>query len=151
MARPQPFGPKCHGVPRVDHRCVLSVISFVNRYGLRWRDAPAADGLPKTLYSLWKRWRDLGGFARIFEAQSSEATHRKVNLFDATYMQAHRTESRLRLKYTGNVQRGRLLGRIECGMNTKQHAVTDTYGQTHLGLHDRGPIQRLRGRSGIFE
>lgn len=37
--------------PRVDDRRVLSDIVFVNRNGLRWRDAPAAYGPPKTLYS----------------------------------------------------------------------------------------------------
>jgi transposase len=45
MARLEPFFPKSHGKPRVDDRRVLSGIIFVNRNGLRWRDAPAAYGL----------------------------------------------------------------------------------------------------------
>jgi len=40
----------------VDDRRVLSGIVFVNRNVLRWRDAPAAYGLPKTLYNRLKRW-----------------------------------------------------------------------------------------------
>ena len=40
MERLRPFFPKSHGKPRVDDRRVLSGIIFVNRNGLRWRDAP---------------------------------------------------------------------------------------------------------------
>jgi len=47
MARLEPFFPKSHGRPRVDDRRVLSGIIFVNRNGLRWRDAPAAMGLTR--------------------------------------------------------------------------------------------------------
>ena len=56
MARLEPFFPKSHGKPRVDDRRVLSGIIFINRNGLRWRDAPAAYGPHKTLYNRWKRW-----------------------------------------------------------------------------------------------
>jgi len=42
MARLTPFFPKSHGKPRVDDKRVLSGIIFINRNGLRWRDAPAA-------------------------------------------------------------------------------------------------------------
>ena len=44
MARLQPFFPKSHGKPRVDDRRVLSGIIFINRNGLRWRDAPREYG-----------------------------------------------------------------------------------------------------------
>ena len=54
MARLQPYFPKSHGRPRVDDRRVLSGIVFVNRNGLRWRDAPSAYGPHKTLYNRWK-------------------------------------------------------------------------------------------------
>ena len=40
MARLEPYFPKSHGKPRVDDRRVLSGIIFINRNGLRWRDAP---------------------------------------------------------------------------------------------------------------
>ena len=44
MARLHPFFPKSHGKPRVDDRRVLSGIIFINRYGLRWCDAPREYG-----------------------------------------------------------------------------------------------------------
>jgi transposase len=51
MARLQPFFPKSHGVPRADDRCVLSGIIFINRNGLRWRDAAKEYGPAKTSYN----------------------------------------------------------------------------------------------------
>ncbi len=55
MDRLRPFSPRSHSKPRVDDRRLLSGIVFVNRNGLRWRDAPAAYGPPKMLYNRWKR------------------------------------------------------------------------------------------------
>ncbi|WP_343617376.1 transposase [Novosphingobium sp.] len=40
IERLSPYLPKSHGKPRVDDQRVLSEIIFVNRNGLRWRDAP---------------------------------------------------------------------------------------------------------------
>lgn len=59
MERLKPFFPKSHGKPRVDDRRVLSGISFINRSGLRWCDAPRECGSPKTLYYRWKRRGDM--------------------------------------------------------------------------------------------
>ena len=101
MARLAPFFPKSHGKPRVDDRHVLSGIIFINRTGLRWRDAPAAYGPHKTLYNRWKRWSDMGVFARIMEGLAAESTERKTIMIDATYLKAHRTASSLRLKTYG--------------------------------------------------
>ena len=67
MARLRPYFPRSHGKPRDDDRRVLSGIVFINRNGLRWRDAPKEYGPPKTLYNRWKRWSEMDVFARIFE------------------------------------------------------------------------------------
>ena len=98
MKRLKPFFPKSHGRPRVDDRRVLSGIIFINRNGLRWRDAPAAYGPPKTLYNRWKRWSEMGVFARIFEKLAAEAADETTIMIDATYLKAHRTASSLRSK-----------------------------------------------------
>ncbi|MFT4961446.1 MAG: transposase [Paracoccaceae bacterium] len=65
MARLQPFFPKSHGKPRVDDKRVLSGIIFVNRNGLRWRDASSKYGPPEALYNRFVRWSRKGVFARI--------------------------------------------------------------------------------------
>ena len=98
MARLQPFFPKSHGLPRVDDRRVLSDIIFVNRNGLRWRDAPREYGPTKSLYSRWKRWSDKSVFIAMMDGLLAKGAERKTILIDATYFKAHRTASSLGVK-----------------------------------------------------
>lgn len=99
MARLEPYFPKSHGKPRVDDRRVLSGIIFVNRNGLRWRDAPKDYGPHKTLYNRWKRWGDKGIFLRMMEGLATpQVAERKTVMIDATYLKAHRTASSLAVK-----------------------------------------------------
>lgn len=101
MARLEPFFPLSHGVPRVDDRRVLSGIIFINRNGLRWRDAPAAYGPHKTLYNRWVRWSRLGVFARILVELADAGQDTAMLMIDATHLKAHRTASSLRGKKGG--------------------------------------------------
>jgi transposase len=98
MRQMAPYFPRSRGRPRVDDRRVLSGIVFVIRNGLRWRDAPAAYGPPKTLYNRWVRWSRAGVFSRIFAALSAEAGPTGQLLIDATHLKAHRTAASLRKK-----------------------------------------------------
>ena len=56
---------------------------------------------PKTLYNRWKRWGDMGVFARMMEGLASEGGDQKTIMIDATYLKAHRTASSLRAKKGG--------------------------------------------------
>ena len=85
----------------MDDRRVLSGIIFINRNGLWWCDAPAEYGPPKTLYNRWKRWSDMGVFARIMMGLAEQAPDNKTISIDATYLKAHRTASSLRFKKGG--------------------------------------------------
>ncbi|WP_288960822.1 IS5 family transposase [uncultured Sulfitobacter sp.] len=125
MARLRRYFPKSHGIPRVDDRRVLYGSIFFNLNGLQWCDAPKEYGPSKTLYNRWKRWRYVGVFARMMMGLAAEAPDNQTISIDATYLNAHRTPSNLRLKKGG---RGRFIGRTKGGMNTKLHAVTDTIG-----------------------
>ncbi len=98
MERLRPFFPKSHGKPRVDDRRVLSGIIFVNRNGLRWRDAPREYRPHKTLYNRWKRWSAMGIFIRMMEGLATGKAEPQTIMIDATYLKAHRTASSLRLK-----------------------------------------------------
>ena len=98
MTRLKPFFPKSHGKPRVDDRRVLSGIIFINRNGLRWRDAPSEYGPAKTLYNRWVRWSRKGIFARILMELAREGGKTDVLMIDATHLKAHRTASSLALK-----------------------------------------------------
>ena len=103
MARLAPFFPKSHGKPRVDDKRVLSGIIFINRNGLRWRDAPADYGPHKTLYSRWKRWSEKGIFARMLLELAGQSGGTDTLMIDATHLKAPRTASSLGLKKGGVV------------------------------------------------
>ncbi|MBK1976566.1 IS5 family transposase [Brevundimonas diminuta] len=148
MARLEPFFPKSHGKPRVDDRRVLSGIIFVNRNGLRWRDAPAAYGPHKTLYNRWKRWSEAGVFIRMMEGLSGAQTERRTVMIDATYLKAHRTASSLRGKKGGL---GRLIGRTKGGMNTKLHAVTDANGRPISLFMTAGQVSDYTGAAALLD
>ena len=98
MDRLRPYFPKSRGRVRVDDRRVLSGIIFINRNELRWCDALSECGPPKTLDNRWKRWSDMGLFARIIMGLAEQAPDNTTILIDATYLKAHRTASSLELK-----------------------------------------------------
>ena len=98
MKRLLPFFLKSHFKPRVDDRRVLSGIVFVNRNGLRWRDAPSAYGPYKTLYNRRTRWGERGVFTRIMEGLAAGSAEPKTVMIDATHLKAHRAASILRVK-----------------------------------------------------
>jgi transposase len=91
MRRIKPFFPLSHGIPRVDDRRVISGIVFVIKNGLRWRDAPAADGPHKTIYNRFIRWSRMGVFNRIFAELAGQAGEPDRIMIDATHLKAHRT------------------------------------------------------------
>jgi transposase len=93
--------PKSRGKPRVDDRRVLSGIVFVNRNGLRWRDAPAAYGPHKTLYNRWVRWSRMGVFARMLMEIADAGRDVGMTMIDATHVKAHRTATSLRAQKGG--------------------------------------------------
>ncbi len=142
MARLEPCFPKSHGKPRVDDRRVLSSIVFINRHGLRWRDAPREYGPHKTLYNRWKRWSDRGVVARIMAGLAAEHGEETTVLIEATHLKAHRTASSLGVKKGG---RGRLIGRTKGGMNTKLHAVCDSHGRPIDLFLTAGPVSDYIG------
>jgi hypothetical protein len=121
MAQLEPYVPKSHGKPQVDDRRVLSGIVFVNRNGLRWRDAPREYGLHKTLYNRWKRWGEKGAFLHIRGRtggleRHTEDDHDRRDLSEGA---PHGVQ------FAGKKGAPRhLIGRTKGGMNTKLHAVT---------------------------
>ena len=145
MARLQPFFPRSHGKPRVDDRRVLSGIIFINRNGLRWRDAPREYGPAKTLYNRWKRWSDKGVFIAMMDGLSAKGAERKTIMIDATYLKAHRTASSLRAK------RGpRPADRSHEGRHEHQASCCDgCSGPADQLLHDGGTGQRLHWRGSV--
>jgi transposase len=93
MQRLRPYFPKSRGGARVNDLRVPSGSIFINRNGvydvsryeraaprLRWCDVHVAYGPPKTLYNRWKRWRDMGVFARLMMGLAEQAPGNKTIL-----------------------------------------------------------------------
>ena len=139
MARLEPYFPKSHGKPRVDDRRVLSGIIFINRNGLRWRDAPAAYGPHKTLYNRWKRWSDRGIFAQMMVGLAAGLGEEKTVMIPLGTLLRNALPGKGRDLSEGPPHsdqhgrqkrgRGRLIGRTKGGMNTKLHAICDSQGR----------------------
>jgi len=51
-----------------------------------------------SLYNCWKRWGDVGVFARFMEGFATEAIGSKTVSIDATYLKVHRTASSLSVR-----------------------------------------------------
>jgi transposase len=98
MDRLRPYFPKSPDRVRVDDRRVFSGVIFINRNELRWYDAPEKFGPPKTSYNPWKRWSDMGVFARIMMGLAEQAPDDTTISIDANYRKAHRTASSQGLK-----------------------------------------------------
>jgi transposase len=75
----------------VDDKRGLSGIIFINRNGLRWRDAPAEYGSHKTPYSRWKRCSEKGIFARVLLELADQSGGTDALMIDATHLKTHRT------------------------------------------------------------
>ncbi len=123
MARLAPIFPRSGGTPRIDDRPVLSAMIFLNRNGLRWRNAPAECGPHRTLRNRWKRWSDKGIFARMMAGLAAEHGEAKTRLIDATHLSVHRTATGLGLNKGA---RGCPIGRTKVDMNTKPRAICDS-------------------------
>lgn len=95
LQRLSPHFPLSHGVRRVDDRRAVSGIIYVIRHGLKWRDAPAAQGPHKTLYNRFVLWSRLGVFDRIFAALAAEGGPPERLMIDSTHLKAHRTAASL--------------------------------------------------------
>ncbi len=127
VSKLQVFFPRSRGVPRVDDCLVPSGIIFVQRNGLRWRDAPAGYGPHKTLYYRWYRWRKKGILDRIQQALAAEGGKTDMLMMDSTHCKVHRTGASLWLKKGGPDDR--CIGRTRGGLNARLHVVVDACGR----------------------
>ncbi|QHD67509.1 IS5 family transposase [Sphingobium yanoikuyae] len=141
MRRIEPYFPLSHGMPRVDDRRIISGIIFVIRNGLRWRDAPADYGPPKTIYNRFIRWSRLGVFNKIFAALAAKGGKPDQLMIDAPHLKAHRTAASL-------LKKGmfpRRIGRTKGGLNSKLHTVCDGKGRPLVMLLSEGQMSDYKG------
>lgn len=78
------------GKPRVDDRRVISGIIHVLKSGCRWKDAPEAYGLHKTLYNRFVRWAAKGVWIDVFHALAAAGGSPVAILIASSAVKAHR-------------------------------------------------------------
>ena len=94
FARLEPHLPTdTRGKPRVDDRRVTSGMVHVLISGERWKDAPAAYGPRKTLYTRFRRWAAKDIWSNIFYALAATGGPPAVLLIDSSAVRAHRCVS----------------------------------------------------------
>lgn len=96
-----PAFPRPDSKPRVYHHRVLTGIILINRNGLSGRDVLAEFGPVKTIYYRWKRWGNIGVFARTMRGLPEAGADPSTLMIDATHMKSQRTASSLWLKKGG--------------------------------------------------
>jgi transposase len=143
--RASAFFPLSRGVSRVDDKRVLSGIIFINRNGLRWRDAAAEYGPHKTLYNRWFRWSQIGVFAQILQELVRQDAETEMIMIDAIHLKAHRTALSLRKKGSK-----RLIGQIRGGMNSKLHVVCDSKWRPIQMYPSAGQTSNYVGAAGLL-
>ena len=89
MDQLRPYFSKSLGLVGVDNRYVIYEIIVINHDGLKWCDVPSEYGLPKTLYNHWKRWSDMGVFARVIMELAEQAPDNRAILIDATQLKLY--------------------------------------------------------------
>lgn len=82
------------GRPAKDHRTVLNGILWIVRTGAPWRDLPDRYGSWKTVYSRFRRWREVGLWDRILLAPQADAAHEgtldgSLTMIDGRNIRAH--------------------------------------------------------------
>ena len=90
MAKRAPFFPRSHAVPQVDDRRAIPGMIDGIRDSLRWKDAPNADGLHKTLSTRCERWRRLGVCQRIVGLLVNQGPKPSRLMIAAPHVTAHR-------------------------------------------------------------
>ena len=141
MARLRPYFPKSHGVPRVDDRRVLNEIIFINRNGLRWCDAPKEYG-PSRHFTIVGS----GGVTWVYLLGSWWGSQPK-SLTTIRY-QSTQLISKLIAQHPACVPKRCcrfLMERINGGLNTKSHAVTDTVGRPIQFFMTAGQVSNYTG------
>ena len=76
------------GRPAKDNRMMMNGMMWLARSGSSWRDLPERYGPWKSVYSRFRKWRDLGVFVKVFKMLSLESEIEILSL-DSTTVKAH--------------------------------------------------------------
>lgn len=79
------------GRPRKDDRLILDALWWLARTGAPWRDLPPEYGPWQTVYSRFRRWREAGVWAALFEGFLEVTGEKELRTYfvDGSIVRAH--------------------------------------------------------------
>ena len=75
---------------KCDNRSAMNGILWIARGGAPWRELPERYGSWQTVYSRFRKWRDMGVFEAIFQALSIGADFENISI-DSTSCKVHQS------------------------------------------------------------
>ena len=75
---------------KCDNRSVMNGILWIARGGAPWRELPERYGPWQTVYSRFRKWRDMGVFEAVFQALSIYADFENISI-DSTSCKVHQS------------------------------------------------------------
>ena len=75
---------------KCDNRTALNGMLWIARGGAPWRELPERYGPWQTVYSRFRKWKEMGIFAAIFQALSMDADFENISI-DSTSCKVHQS------------------------------------------------------------
>ena len=75
---------------KCDNRTALNGMLWIARGGAPWRELPERYGPWQTVYSRFRKWKELGVFEAIFQALSVDADFENISI-DSTSCKVHQS------------------------------------------------------------
>ena len=75
---------------KCDNRSAMNGILWIARGGAPWRELPERYGPWQTVYSRFRKWRDMGVFEAVFQALSIDADFENISI-NSTSCKVHQS------------------------------------------------------------
>ena len=106
---------------KCDNRSAINGILWIARGGAPWRELPERYGPWQTVYSRFRKWKEMGVFEAIFQALSIDADFENISI-DSTSCKVHQSAN------GGEKAVEKAVGMSRGGRNTKIHTLVDGLG-----------------------
>ena len=106
---------------KCDNRSAMNGILWIARGGAPWRELPERYGLWQTVYSRFRKWKEMGVFEAIFQALSIDAILR-------TFLSTQPPARYTKVPMVGKKAEDKAVGMSRGGRNTKIHTLVDGLG-----------------------
>lgn len=106
---------------KCDNRSAMNGILWIARGGAPWRELPERYGPWQTIYSRFRKWKDMGIFEAIFKTLSIDADFENISI-DSTSCKVHQNAN------GGEKIENKAVGMSRGGRNTKIHTLVDGLG-----------------------